>query len=129
MGGKAAVTDPNWVSKLVVRIGKAAGVVVRTKRDRKTGEPARVVKYASPHDLRRSFGERWASRVMPQVLMQLMRHESIDTTLRYYVGRNAQKTADVLWAAYEREMHDGGAFGGAAPETAFESDPRNDESP
>ena len=50
------------------------------------------VKYASAHDMRRSFGERWASRVMPQVLMELMRHESIDTTLRYYVGRNAQQT-------------------------------------
>ena len=66
---------------------------------------------------------------MPQVLMQLMRHESIETTLRYYVGRNAQKAANALWAAYEREIPDGGAFGGAAPETAPEGEPRNDASP
>ena len=31
--------------------------------------------------LRRSFAERWASRVMPQVLMELMRHETIETTI------------------------------------------------
>ena len=31
-----------------------------------------------------------------------MRHESIATTMRYYVGRNAQSTAEVLWAAHER---------------------------
>ena len=31
--------------------------------------------------------------------MELMRHESIETTLRYYVGRNAQQTASVLYDA------------------------------
>ena len=36
---------------------------------------------------------------MPQILMQLMRHESIETTMRYYVGRNAETAADVLWKA------------------------------
>lgn len=59
------------------------------------------MKCASAHDLRRSFGERWASRVMPQVLMVLMRDESIETTMRYYVGRNAQTTAEVLWQAHQ----------------------------
>src|SRR5262249_8398083 len=73
------------------------GVKVNVKS---TGDPrAPKVKYASAHDLRRSFGERWAARVMPQILMQLMRHASIDTTLRYYVGQNAEKAADVLWDA------------------------------
>ena len=38
---------------------------------------------------------------MPPQLMELMRHESIGTTLRFYVGRNAEKTADAAWAAYE----------------------------
>ncbi|MBT6156259.1 MAG: site-specific integrase [Planctomycetaceae bacterium] len=81
------------VGRVVSRIGKAAAVAVDT--DRKTGK----VKYASAHDLRRSFGERWAPRVMPQVLMELMRHESIETTLKYYVGRNAETTAAALYAA------------------------------
>ena len=39
---------------------------------------------------------------MPQVLQELMRHESIETTLRYYVGRNADLTADSLWLAFDQ---------------------------
>jgi integrase len=86
------------VGRTFSAIGKKAGVKVKTE----TGKNGQlVVKYASAHDLRRSFGLRWASRVMPQVLMELMRHESIETTMRYYVGRNAQSTAAVLWAAHE----------------------------
>jgi integrase len=81
------------VGKIISNIGEAANVKVHT--DPKTGK----VKFASAHDLRRSFGERWAPRVMPQVLMELMRHETIETTLKYYVGRNAQNTAEVLYAA------------------------------
>jgi hypothetical protein len=36
---------------------------------------------------------------MPAVLQQLMRHESIDTTLKYYAGRNAQATTAALYEA------------------------------
>ncbi len=78
------------VIRVISAIGEAAGVVVDKSRG----------KFASAHDLRRSFGERWAARIMPQQLMELMRHEAIDTTLRYYVGRNAQSTAAVLWQAH-----------------------------
>lgn len=78
------------VSRLVSEIGRAAGIVV----DARTG------KHASAHDLRRSFGSRWAKRVMPQVLRELMRHESIDTTMRYYVGEEAQSTARELWKQF-----------------------------
>lgn len=88
-GGVAPTKD--HVSRIVSAIGEAAGVKVNT--DARTAK----VKFASAHDLRRSFGARWATKVMPQVLMELMRHESMETTLRYYVGRNAQATADVLW--------------------------------
>jgi integrase len=94
VGTSGSVHDKDWASKIIARIGKAAGVKVNTK-------PNGRVKFASAHDLRRSFGERWASRVMPKDLMDLMRHESKETTLRYYVGRNAETTADALWAAYE----------------------------
>lgn len=84
----AATYTLHAVSRLVSAIGEAAGIVV----DPQTG------KHASAHDLRRSFGSRWATRVMPQVLMELMRHSDISTTLRYYVGVNAERTADVLWS-------------------------------
>jgi integrase len=90
---KLPFTRKDTVSKVVTAIGTAAGVKVNT--DPKTGK----VKYASAHDLRRSFGARWARLVMPQILMELMRHESIETTMKFYVGKNAQTTADVLWKA------------------------------
>ncbi len=45
---------------------------------------------ASALDLRRSVGFRW---------MQLMRHESIERTLWYYVDRNAETTAEALYQA------------------------------
>ncbi len=82
------------VSRTVTAIGTKAGVKVNV-------DAAGTVKYASAHDLRRSFGERWATKVMPQVLQQLMRHETIDTTLRFYVGRNAETMARALWEAHE----------------------------
>jgi integrase len=78
------------VSKVVSKIGARAKVRVDSK------------KTASAHDLRRSFGERWASRLMPAQLMELMRHESIETTLAYYVGRNAERTAAILWEEHEK---------------------------
>jgi len=72
-GGKRLM--PHRVGEVVAEIGQAAGVKVHT--DANTGK----VNYASGHDLRRSFGERWAARIMPPDLMVLMRHESIETTL------------------------------------------------
>jgi len=72
----------------------------------KFGEQARVVvsseagKFASAHDLRRAFGTRWARRVKPAVLMALMRHESIETTLDYYVELEADEIAAELWAGF-----------------------------
>jgi len=95
------------IGKIISAIGDAAGVKVRSSGDE--------VKYASAHDLRRSFGERWARKpgVMPQLLMELMRHESIETTMRYYVGRNAQSTAAVLWESHKSEF---GTNSGTIPE-------------
>ncbi len=82
-----------------------------------------VVKYASAHDLRRSFGERWASRNMPQVLMEITRHESIETTLKYSVGRNAQSTADVLWDAHGRAVCNISGNNGQNPAESTEPGP------
>jgi integrase len=82
------------VGPIVSAIGKAAGVVVD---ERQRGKET-VRKFTSAHDLRRSFGSRWAGRVMPTVLRELMRHSSINTTMAYYVGMNAEATAETLWA-------------------------------
>jgi integrase len=88
---------PTTISKKIADIGEKANVVVSEdgNKDKETGKIK--PRYASAHDLRRSFGERWSLKVMPQVLMQLMRHESMETTLKYYVGRNAEKAAEVIW--------------------------------
>ena len=118
--GRGPIQRADSTSDVISEIGEAANVKVQT--DAKTGK----VKYASAHDLRRSFGERWSSRVMPQVLMELMRHESIETTMKFYVGRNAQRTADVLWIAHEKATS-GGTSGGTSPNHA--NAPEQEESP
>ena len=84
--------DAEWAGTICRRIGKAAAIVVDIS-------DAGRIKYASAHDLRRSFGSRWAMRVMPPVLKELMRHEDIKTTMKYYVGYNAERTAEAAYAA------------------------------
>lgn len=66
------------------RIGKRAKIIVAQYRP-KPGEKEPRTKYASAQDFRRSFGTRWAPLVTPQQLQQLMRHSSIETTMKYYV--------------------------------------------
>jgi len=51
---------PNRVIKIISMIGEEAKVVVHVESA--TGK----VKYASAHDFRRAFGDRWALRVMPR---------------------------------------------------------------
>jgi len=81
-------TRGDTVSKVICAIGKASGVKVGPS------------KCASAHDLRRSFGFRWAVRVMPVLLQQLMRHASIETTLKYYVGNDAREMGKAVWRAF-----------------------------
>lgn len=77
------------VSKVICQVGQRAGVKVADKR---TG-----AKFASAHDLRRSFGARWALKVLPAVLQRLMRHQSVSTTMRYYAVLDADAVADSVW--------------------------------
>jgi integrase len=83
------------VGHTVSAIGKAAGVVV----DERSRAAETVRKFASAHDLRRAFAVRWATKLKPTQLRELMRHASIATTLAYYVGEDAEATADALWDA------------------------------
>ena len=96
--GEAMARDTHKISKVISKIGKAAAVVV---------DPAKV-KSESAHDLRRAFGYRWSRRVMPAVLKELMRHSSIETTMTYYVGQNAQATAAELWKALDNNSGNNG---------------------
>jgi integrase len=93
------------ISRTISAIGKKAGVVVNKA----------VGKYASAHDLRRSFGTRWAPRVKPATLQLLMRHKSIETTLKYYVDQDADDVADELWKVH-RGL--GNTLGNTPPKSA-----------
>lgn len=75
------------VSEFLSEVGETAGIVVNDE----TG------KYASAHDMRRTFGTRWAAKVKPITLKALMRHKSIETTLKYYIEQDADDIADELW--------------------------------
>jgi hypothetical protein len=77
-------------SRRISAIGKRAAVIVNKEAG----------KYASAHDLRRSFGTRWAKRVMPAVLQKLMRHSAIESTLRYYADIDADELAEGLWTKW-----------------------------
>ena len=79
------------VSLEICRIGQAAGIKVAD---------GKKPKFASAHDLRRRFGLRWAMRVMPPVLMALMRHESVQTTMQFYVGNAAEDAARAAMQAF-----------------------------
>jgi len=82
-------TNVKTVGKRISALGRLANI--------KTGKAS----YASAHDLRRSFGSRWAVKVQPFVLRTLMRHASVTTTERFYVGTDADRVADALYAAAE----------------------------
>lgn len=86
------------VSHVGSAIGKRAGLLVR--KDAMTGQE----KYASFHDLRRSCALRWAEVLMPQELMEFMRHSSMQVTLDYYVGQRAIQTAAKMWMAGRTQL-------------------------
>ena len=71
------------VGKIIAELGRKAVIVV--KAHQQTGEK----EFAFAHDLRRSFGERWAKRVEAPFFQKMMRHSAITTTLRYYSSRDA----------------------------------------
>jgi integrase len=98
--------NTNTVSKKLVAVGEAAGVKVdeRMMKSRKTKKAVKKTVWASAHDLRRAFGLRWARRVMPMVLKELMRHKTVLTTEKYYVGIQAQETARHLKDVMAKEM-------------------------
>lgn len=71
-------------SRIVSDIGENAGIVVSEDG-----------KFASAHDLRRSFGQRMADAgLSPRDLQAIMRHSSVTTTERYYLRHRAVDQAE-----------------------------------
>ncbi|MEN0109264.1 MAG: tyrosine-type recombinase/integrase [Planctomycetota bacterium] len=95
-GPRGGTRDLNEVSRRIKKMGKLAGIVVDHGKPKASGEPG-AKKYATAQDWRRAFGERWAARVMPPVLQQLMRHEDIKTTMKFYVGAESRRLAASVW--------------------------------
>lgn len=91
-GGRLALRT---TSRRFSEFGKSSRVITGQKHD---GQPT----YASCHDLRRSFGTRWASEVEAAVLQKMMRHKSITTTMTHYAFVNAVKLGDKINSAYDR---------------------------
>lgn len=101
------------IGPIVSAIGAAAGVIVNQRLKRGSdGQAEETRKFASAHDLRRSFGFRWSRLVMPPVLKELMRHSKVDTTMKYYVGLNAEATADELWRVAGKHLGEHAPKGG-----------------
>lgn len=96
------------ICRTLMMVGETAKVVVARRKPRKLKDDTYTsgVKYASAHDCRRAFCVRWASRVLPPVLMEMARHDSMQTTMRYYVGRNAELAAKEAWEAYRKHLDD-----------------------
>ena len=55
--------------------------------------------HATAHDLRRSFGNRWAKIVDKYELKELMRHANIETTLKYCVQEETDSLSERIWNA------------------------------
>lgn len=81
-------------SKAITELGEKAKVVVSENTRRGRESP---VKYASAHDFRRAFGTRWAPKVRPLTLKAMMRHESLETTLKHYIGLTSADAGSELW--------------------------------
>ena len=91
--GQTGVVGLKQAQKIISKFGEKAGIKMPGSKD-----------HATAHDLRRSFASRWAVRVVPLVLMQMMRHESIETTMKYYAEVDADALAEVIKQAHERSM-------------------------
>lgn len=77
---------PATVSRLVAKFSKKANVIVDEQGRR----------FASCHDSWRRFANRWATRVVPALLQQLKRHESIETMMKHYVEIESESIQQVL---------------------------------
>lgn len=100
--GAGQQVSSKTASKVISKIGKQAGVVTDWERKQ----------FASAHDLRRSFGTRWAKRVAPLILQKLMRHSKIETTLRYYASTAGDFANEAIWGD---RMAKSSQFGSQSP--------------
>ena len=81
-------------SETIRRIGAAAEIQVgtRLKKDRQTGTVTVVPKYASAHDLKRTFVQILIRQGLhPSEVMLFAQHQSYETTARHYAEHDATR--------------------------------------
>ena len=83
------MTQSLRISIVTVIFASISGPIAPDEKDGK-------VVWASAHDLRRAFGSRWSRKVSSMVLKDLMRHSSVTTTEKFYVGIQADETGAML---------------------------------
>jgi integrase len=76
----------NEASRWITELGEKCGIEVSDDG-----------KFASAHDIRRAYGSRWAKVVRPLTLQRLMRHRDFTTTLKFYIGLDAEDAGSELW--------------------------------
>lgn len=94
--GQVAEMRLDTCSKFITRIGKKAMVCV-AERPPIDGETEPRKSWAGAHCFRRAFGTRWSKRLRPQQLQDLMRHESITTTMTFYVEDDIIDVENATW--------------------------------
>ena len=92
LGNDGLPVNKDWIGSRVRAIGKAAGIMVCKRKK----------SFAGIHDLRRSFAFRWARKVKPPVLQELMRHEDLRTTTAYYAVGEIKETTKFLREEFGR---------------------------
>jgi integrase len=93
LGRRARHQRPSaeWVSKVIGRIGKKAGVIVQPAKG--DGKP----KFVSAHDLRQSCAERLASASVPErEIAKVLRHADVETTRKFYAPGTVQDSAGII---------------------------------
>ena len=86
------------LSRIISNAGKAARVLVKAD-----GGPRGKPKYASAHDLRRTFVTFWLSRLTIAEVRKLSRHSSVETLLRYYTDSSDAALALRLRSVWKEE--------------------------
>jgi hypothetical protein len=102
-------TSRSRVGRYISAIGKKANVVVDKQAKR----------FATAHGLRRAW------KVKPHILMALMRHASITTTMSYYVREDAQDVANELWERFGDTFSDTPSVEAASTRASQKETPGN----
>lgn len=96
--GEPLKMDLLSISKKIADIGKTSGIVVDERRAGKKQKK----KFASAHDLRRTYGNRWRLSGNGNLeVMDVMRHQSYQTTADFYAGEDLLATKEARVRAFQ----------------------------